>query len=263
VRHVLVREEGDVVVVIGQASHAWLSGQLARAWGGDAVAPLDPREEVCLAAEQHDVGMARWDLAPSLNPETGRPRSFLEMELAVHLALWTAAPEHLLTQSRYAALLVSRHGTILYGRSDLDAMAPERAEPIRAFLAHGREVQAALIADLGISEADVERNGKLVFAWDWLSLGLCLGWDEGDTPAVPLAGGEGRVHFTPTDDGATLDPWPFAVPDLVVHCEGRRLEGRYEDEAALHAALDCSPLVRLTFRLTRTGDRASRARPRP
>ena len=146
----------------------------------------------------------------------------------MHLALWTAAPEHLLTQSRYAALLVSRHGTILYGRSDLDAMAPERAEPIRAFLAHGREVQAALIADLGISEADVERNGKLVFAWDWLSLGLCLGWDEGDTPAVPLAGGDGRMHFTPTDDGATLDPWPFAVPELVVHCEGRRLEGRYD-----------------------------------
>ena len=127
----------------------------------------------------------------------------------MHLALWTAAPEHLLTQSRYAALLVSRHGTILYGRSDLDAMAPERAEPIRAFLAHGREVQAALIADLGISEADVERNGKLVFAWDWLSLGLCLGWDEGDTPVVPLAEGDGRVHFTPTDDGR--DPRSVAV----------------------------------------------------
>ena len=262
-RHVLVREDGDAVVVIGQASHAWLSGQLARAWGGDAVAPVEPREEVCLAAEQHDVGMALWDLAPSLNPETGRPRSFLEMELAVHLALWTAASEHLLTQSRYAALLVSRHGTILYGRSDLDAMAPERAEPIRAFLAQQREVQAGLIADLGIAESDVDRNAKLVFAWDWLSLGLCLGWEEGDTPAVPLAGGDGRIHFVPTEDGATLDPWPFAVPELEVHCEGRRLEGRYEDEAALHAALDRAPPVRQTFRLTRTGDRASPARPRP
>ena len=101
----LVREDGDAVLAIGQASHAWLSGQLARAWGGDAVVPLQPREEVCLAAEQHDVGMARWDLAPALNPDTGRPRSFMEMELAVHLRLWRAAPENLLTQSRYAALL--------------------------------------------------------------------------------------------------------------------------------------------------------------
>jgi Protein of unknown function (DUF3891) len=260
---VLLREDGDAVVAIGQTSHAWLSGQLARAWGGDAVAPVEPREEVCLAAEQHDVGMAAWDLAPSLNPETGLPRSFLEMELAVHLALWSAAPERLLTQSRYAALLVSRHGTILYGRSDLDAMAPQRAGPIRAFLARERAVQAALIAELGVPQEEVERNGKLLFAWDWLSLGLCLRWEAGDTPLVPLADGDGHLRFTPTQDGATLDPWPFAVPELQVHCEGRRLEGRYEDEATMQAALACAPLVRLTFGLTRTGGRASPGHPRP
>ena len=67
----------------------------------------------------------------------------------------------------------------------------------------------------------------------------------------------------PTEDGATLDPWPFAVPELEVHCDGRRLEGRYDDEAALHAALDRAPPVPQTFRLTRTGDQASPARPRP
>ena len=89
----LVREDGDAVVCIGQASHAWLSGQLARAWGGDAVAPLHPREEVCLAAEQHDVGMAEWDLAPSLNPDTGLPQAFTEMPFAVHSALWLEAPK--------------------------------------------------------------------------------------------------------------------------------------------------------------------------
>ncbi len=259
----LVREEGDAIVVIGQASHAWLSGQLARAWGGDQVAPLEPREEVCLAAEQHDVGMAAWDLSPALNPDTGLPRSFLQMELAVHLALWTAAPEHLLTQSRYAALLVSRHGTILYGRSDLTAMAPERAGPIRAFLDHGHDVQARLIAELGVPEEEVERNGRLVFAWDWLSLALCLRWEGADTPNVPLADGDGRLRFVPTQDGATLDPWPFAVPEVQVHCEGRRLEDRYDDEAAMQAALARAPLVRLTFRLTRTGDQASQARPGP
>jgi hypothetical protein len=51
-------EEGDAVIVIGQASRAWISGQLARAWGNERFAALEPREEVCLAAEQHDVGMA-------------------------------------------------------------------------------------------------------------------------------------------------------------------------------------------------------------
>jgi hypothetical protein len=260
---VLLREDGDAVVCIGQASHAWLSGQLARAWGGAAVRPLEPREEVCLAAEQHDVGMAGWDLAPTLHPETGRPRSFLQMELAVHLRLWTAAPQRLLTQSRYAALLVSRHGTILYGRSDLSAMPAERAEPIRAFLAAGRALQAELAASLGVPADELDRNGKLVFAWDWLSLALCLGWEENETPLVPLAAGDGRLRYVPTAEGATLDPWPFAEPSVTVACEGLRLEGRYDDEAALHAALARAPVVRLEFRLTGTGGPASPARRDP
>jgi uncharacterized protein DUF3891 len=260
---VLVREDGDAVLAIGQASHAWLSGQLARAWGGDAVAPLHPREEVCLAAEQHDVGMALWDLAPALNPDTGRPRSFMEMELAVHLRLWRAAPEHLLTQSRYAALLVARHGAILYGRSDLDAMPAERSVPIRAFLEESRALQARLAAELGVPDDELERNGRLVFAWDWLSLALCLGWEEGDTPVVPLARGDGRLHYVPTDGGATLDPWPFAAPEVAVHCEARRLEGRHDDEKAMQAALAAARPLRLELRLTRTASPAGPAGPAP
>src|SRR3712207_5677659 len=119
----LLRPDGDAVIAIGQASHAWVSGQLARAWRD-----VSPREEVCLAAEQHDVGMAQWDLAPTLNPDTGRPHSFLEMPLATHLKLWSAAPAKLLTQSRYAALLVSLHGTTLYEMRDLARVAPEEAD---------------------------------------------------------------------------------------------------------------------------------------
>jgi hypothetical protein len=253
---VVVREENDAIVCIGQASHAWLSGQLARAWGGEAVAPLQPREEICLAAEQHDVGMATWDLTPTLHPQSRRPRSFLQMELPVHLALWSAAPRHLLSQSRYAALLVSVHGTIIYGRSDLSTMNPDRAEPIRAYLEEQRELQARLRAELGASEEEVARNGRLVFAWDWLSLALCLRWPGGDTPPIPLAEGIGPLHYLPDQDGGTLSPWPFTTPELLVWCEGRRLKGRYEDEPSLHAALEASPLVRLEFLLRRTPDPA-------
>ena len=116
---VLLRDEGDGVIAIGQASHAWISGQLARVWGNDRFAAPEPREEVCLAAEQHDVGMAEWDLRPSLNPDTGRPRSFMELPVDVHVALWSEAPAKLFSQSRYAALLVSMHGVASQSRRDL------------------------------------------------------------------------------------------------------------------------------------------------
>ena len=77
---------------VGQAAHAWVSGQLAREWGNDRFAAPEPLHDVCLGAEQHDVGMAEWDLAPTLDPDTGLPSSFLQMPLSLHLDLWSRAP---------------------------------------------------------------------------------------------------------------------------------------------------------------------------
>src|SRR5947209_2058622 len=125
---------GGPVVAIGQASHAWLSGQLARAWGNERFGGVVPREEVCLAATQHDIGMALWDTAPTFNPQTGLPHSFMEMPLATHLELWSAAPQRVYTQSRYAALLVSMHGTALYERRDLTRLPETDAESVRRYL---------------------------------------------------------------------------------------------------------------------------------
>ena len=113
----LIRAEGeDSVLAIGQASHAWISGQLARAWGNERFGEVTPWEEVCLGAEQHDIGWALWDTRPSLNPDTGLPHTFIDAPLETKLELWSAAPRRMLAQCRYAALLVSMHGSALYDR---------------------------------------------------------------------------------------------------------------------------------------------------
>ena len=89
----LLRRDGDEVVAIGQPAHAWVSGQLARAWGNERFGAVDPYEDVCLAAEQHDAGMAAWEVRPTLNERTGLPRSFMELTLDEHLEIWwSAAP---------------------------------------------------------------------------------------------------------------------------------------------------------------------------
>jgi Protein of unknown function (DUF3891) len=221
---VLIVPDDEGVLAIGQASHAWLSGQLARAW------EPSPREEVCLAAEQHDVGMAEWDLAPKLHPSEGRPLAFTEMDVEDHLRLWSAAPDKLLSQSRYAALLVSMHGCALYARRD--------DEPVRAYLDRERARQERLIEQLDADRDELSRNQRLVAAWDGMSLALCLGWEEYEARDVTV-----RLS------GLTVDPWPFAVPELTVRCEGRRLVDRYETEGALHAALEAAPTVALAFSL--------------
>ena len=233
-------------MAIGQPSHAWLSGQLARAWDG----PLVPREEVCLAAEQHDVGMAEWDLAPTLNADTGLPHSFMEMPLDVHLELWSGAARRMLRQSAYAALLVSMHGTALYEMRDLDRMEADDAAAVRAFLAERRTEQDGLLTELGQTRAGVHGNQRLVWTWDFMSLALCLDWAPATAERVPLGVEERPLRMSPA--GAwrvALDPWPLRERSAKVRCEGRRLAGGYRSEAELHAALAHAELVSLEWEL--------------
>jgi hypothetical protein len=208
----LLWPDGDGVLCIGQASHAWISGQLARAWAE----PFEPYQEVCLAAEQHDVGMAEWDLAPSLNPETGLPHSFTEMPFAVHSRLWIEAPKKLVSTSAYAAALVSLHGTRLY---EMRRETPEVADFLRW--------QEGFRRWLGFARAALEPGSTLVWIWDYLSLALLLGW-RGQVEGLSVEGGR-------------VSPWPFAVPSLSVRCEARRLGGRFTDEAEMRAALAAAP----------------------
>jgi hypothetical protein len=243
-------EPDDAVTCIGQPAHAWLSGQLARAWGNARFGALEPREEVCLAAEQHDVGMAAWDAAPGLDPATGRPYGFMEMPLAVHVELWSRAPELALAQSPYAALLVSMHGTALYALRDVASMAQDDARRVHDYREAQAALQARLRASLGVSQAEASRNQRLIWTWDFLSLALCLGWAPTAIDDVPGAAGAERLQLTPTGDGhVVIDPWPFAVPELDVHCDARRLEGRFDSEHALHEALAGAPWRRLRWRL--------------
>src|SRR4051812_10091671 len=222
----VLREDGDATICIGQASHAWVTGQIARAWRD-----VEPYEDVCLAAEQHDVGWADYDRAPDLNPETGLPRSFMEIDFATRMRIWEPAPHRLESQSLYAALLVSLHGTSLHRQM---AEAGD-------YVTRQTAIQERWIERLGADREQVDRNRRRILVWDALSLALCLRWDPFESEGLALERTE--------DERFTLTPWPFVSDELVVTCEGRRLEGRFDDERALHDALAGSPLVTLEFSL--------------
>jgi hypothetical protein len=216
----LVRPDGDSVLCIGQASHAWISGQMARAWAE----PFSPHEEICLAAEQHDVGMAEWDLAPTLNADTGLPHSFTEMPFSAHSALWLEAPKKLVTTSVYAAALVSLHGTRLYEMR-------ERTSEVDDFLSQ----QERFRRSLGFAREELEAASTLLWTWDYLSLAALLGW-------------VGEVEGYRVDD-LRITPWPFRASSLTVRSEARRLDGRFSDEGDMQAALEAASVETLLIDL--------------
>jgi Protein of unknown function (DUF3891) len=250
----LLREDERGWLAIGQPSHAWISGQLARAWGNERFGAVEPLAEVCLAAEHHDVGWAQRDLEPIYNPTTGLPRSFMEMPLDVHLGIFTDGPRSLVSQSRYAALLVSMHGHRLYARRNLDRASPEDAEAIRGFLAGQRGFQAELLATLGAEAAEVERASLLIWTWDYISLALCLGWSPATARGCPAAGAAVDLELVagPDPRALKLDPWPFGPEPVRVRCEGRRLTGRSESEREMAAAFEQAAWETLELELVPT-----------
>lgn len=259
----LFRNEGDHAIAIPQPSHAWLSGQLARVWGNERFARPSPYEEVCLGAEQHDIGWFPWEAAPSFNPATGRPHEFREVATAVHIEIWRRGVRFALAFGHYPALLVSLHANTIFGSFfDFGKAAPQDAEAVRAFLDEQHEFQAAirdtLSRDPGYADAAAsgatEHNRLLVAAVDWLSLAICWGVaDEALVPNVPTSGGERvDVHIrSPGGDpeNLTIDPWPFATDRVAVRCEGVRFRGRFPNEAALQQAF-AAPLERAAITAT-------------
>jgi hypothetical protein len=252
----LLRDEGESVVAIPQPSHSWLSGQLARAWGNTRFAPPSPLAEVCLAAEQHDIGWLSWEAEPTLDPESGRPKTFMQVGPETHTALWRDGVRRAGVYGRYAALLVSLHADTIYARFfNFEKAPPEEARLVRAFLDEQHAFQQATLASLAadpFTAADaqleaVQRNRLLVAALDWVSLHVCWGvTKEQRVPEVPVAGDE-RVALVLRPGGApdevVVDPWPFDPQRLEVRAEGRRLTARYSDDAEMRRALAAAPAV--------------------
>ena len=138
----------------------------------------------------------------------------------------------MLPQSRYAALLVSMHGTALYERRDL-----RTTRRVRAFLDGQAELQARLLETLRAdprtapfaADEIVRRNQQLVWRWDSLVARAAAG--------VGSSSGSTRGRSATTASACAARDAGSA--------------GRFDDEEAMRAALDAAPWVTLELELAR------------
>lgn len=260
----LHREDFSGLVIISQPAHARISGQLAAAWGGPVAGEITPRDDVILAAGQHDIGWLWWEMAPTLNPATGLPHNFRQMPTALHLDIWSPAGSLALSYGPYVALLVSKHGSGLYQQfHDFDRDTDEEAAAARAYLREAQAFEESLIEDLerqatyaaDATPENIERNRRLVGLWDGMSLAFCHGLRESHSfsgvPAVD--GAELELEMTPlNDDGSRVrvHPWPFMTESVRLLTHGRRLSGTFDDEDTMLDALGAAPWVRIEIEVT-------------
>ena len=253
----LFRTEPSGVLAISQPAHAWVSGQILRAWDEPLGEPL------LLAAEQHDIGWLDWETAPTFNPETGRPHLFREIGAAVHSPMWRQGVERALgAWGAHVALLVSRHGGVIYRRyTDRHRTGEADAAAAQAYLETQAPIEAAWAKMLGLDPAALQKETRLVALVDTLSLALC---GELKTPieleAPNARGGTETLRLIerpghPFD--FVLSPWPLRRDVLNVEGEARPLPaaGRFADESAMRTWLK-SP-ERTVFRARLMSESAS------
>jgi Protein of unknown function (DUF3891) len=248
----LFRTESSGVLAISQPTHAWISGQILRAWDQTLGEPL------LLAAEQHDIGWLDWETAPTFNADTGRPHLFREIGASVHSPMWRQGVERALgAWGAHVALLVSRHGGVIYRRyTDRHRTSEADAAAARTYLDTQAPMEASWSRMLGLDAEVLQRETALVALSDTLSLALC---GELKTPIeveAPNRRGEMEILRLTEQPGDSFDfvlsPWPFRKDVLTVEGEARPLpsSGRFADEAAMRTWLRSPERTAFHARLT-------------
>ena len=272
----IVRVQGDQLILIRQTDHAVLCGFFAREWGNDQFRRPDPFESFCLAATEHDSGWREWELTPRVDPRSRLPYSFMSLPTADHIMLYHRCLDRLAKLDPYAELLVSMHCAGLYDRAratlpgfSAKYVMPNELGLVNDFVHRLRLRQLRLKIDLrgkaatksGVADNVLDVNCRVMEALDRLSLLFCLNSFEGATiEGVPVANERNQTDLELCTEGhnvVSLMPYPFRRSPLQVSILARCVPHRlYMDDSDLQKALARAPYFALNFTLHARNDSA-------
>ena len=250
----------DRVRITLQTDHMAQAGDMGAAWGNDAMPGARHQVAAVTAARNHDEGWRAWELAPDMDPDTGLPFDFRDVDRRQHSKFYRTGIDFIEGTDPHAAFLISMHATGLYlGRYGVDGLKVPRHDELpdhsRAFVESEEKRQERLASELGLVEPDIWFDYRLLQLWDRLSIVLCHGMAEATLGAIPTEVGS-RVGNGPKLKASRLDPhtveldpFPFVgdeqlfpVRTFVVSKE------RYSSWNDLNRAICMTPAVHAPFR---------------
>ena len=251
------RDDGDGWLLISQVEHARLAGEIAAAWGNGTV-PAPPHPEWLISAvRDHDEGWRAWELAPRIDPSTGRPRDFTEMPMREATVIWTRSIADCCKQP-FCSLWVSRHFCHLAEQArESRGDKPDEVAAIDRFLQQQRSVQAceeqALAPRFGPGEFVplADEGFRFLQFFDRLSLWLCCA--PRTQPEEFLVPRFGSIRFVPdTPRLLRAEPFPLSVDSLELRVPAKRIAAqRLADDAELRAALSHARTEELRWTIMR------------
>lgn len=228
-------------LLISQIDHAHLAFRLAHAWGATPFTRLVERDQLLWAIDHHDDGWRDWERQPEVDPDSGRPRSFTEMEASDSLAIWSGSIVASARQGALAGYVVAGHFAALAGRIAEAGGAAERRS-VERFIKVQEELMAHSLAAWQTLDpvANTVRQARLALAqlqfFDLLSLWLCC--DETTEPDRVEPPGGPELTLTPISAShVRVAPWPFLAPTLELDVSAQQVPaGHYASSRELALA---------------------------
>lgn len=209
----IVYEKEDSYICIAQQDHARISGDLVTAWANELFGSGDRREELNLAAYEHDSSWIELDRIPLWNDAASAPFSFRDFPGNIRFVFYSKALDRLQEKSEYAALL----GSILY-----TTLAERfRNEDTISFVEGEFARQSDILEKLQLNVKLLQEHAKALLLCDELSLFVCM-----ESPGTPReqyewfaegfpywfdrTGGTSLIAEWKGEETIELEPFPFS-----------------------------------------------------
>lgn len=262
--------DGQPRFVITMLQHTTFAGRLARHFGNDRFASLEPREPLEFVVANHDRGWDDLDGRAPQDPATGLPYNLVTTPISEIVVTSAGSPDYNERRHPLSGLVSSMHSYGLYhGRYGL---APDKLFIDRVPAGMRPEVDAMLDGELARQErlrAELEADPATA-AWAGEDAVFCAykQLQFFDTFSLychmqpPGARGDATFDHVPTGTTADvsisvqerpgavyrLDPYPFDADGLEFFTEGRYLLPA-EPGADLATVLAATPVERQTVTL--------------
>ena len=225
----IIRQDGDHLLLITQPDHARLAAEVMSAWRADGLPDHPRRNAILLAVREHDNGWIEEDAETHVDVE-GKPLDFVAVPPSVKHRIWPRAVARVGEHRPYEAALIAQHALTIHGQQRTDAAWSP-------FFRHLERLKDEMLARCDASaRSTLEADYRFVQTADQLSLVFCNCWRN------PLSHAGGTVVLR----GSTLHvtPDPFEGDRVALRVRARKVLARsYASAADLRAALDAAPLV--------------------
>ena len=233
--------------LISQLEHSRIAGVLAEHWGDGGIAPMTPRDVMVPVVYRHDFGWSDWEQVPHVDPEQGRPLSFLEMNLADSTAIWSRSIDLVEDLGPMAQYVVGTHFVRMrkQGTSVDEPVAAEFIEHYEACCAVWKP-QWQQADPTNNTRKVLDRAVRHLQLFDMLSIWLCLA-KRNEPLEVVVPDDRPITLIRLSDSGVRVDPWPFREPTMSIEAPGRQVPQKHYDDARQLISAERPVAVRWEF----------------